>query len=59
MSSLAELGVCVCVCRVDNMLKQLAEIRDQDRRLRALESEVSWKPLQRCLSRTCVCVCVC
>ncbi|XP_058269985.1 transient receptor potential cation channel subfamily M member 4a isoform X1 [Hemibagrus wyckioides] len=28
--------------KVDNMLKQMAEIRDQDRRLRALESELEY-----------------
>lgn len=30
-----------CVRRVDSVLKQMVEIRDHDRRLRKLESEVS------------------
>lgn len=33
--------VCACTCRVDDVVKQTAEIRDLDRRLRALESEVN------------------
>ena len=32
---------CGHVWRVDNVLKQMAEIRDHDRRLRMLETEVS------------------
>ncbi|TRY59940.1 hypothetical protein DNTS_017602 [Danionella cerebrum] len=37
--------VSICVRRVENVLKQMAEIRDHDRRLRKLESEVSGNTL--------------
>lgn len=33
--------VSICVRRVDSVLKQMVEVRDHDRRLRKLESEVS------------------
>ncbi|KAG5832030.1 hypothetical protein ANANG_G00286780 [Anguilla anguilla] len=38
------LSVCVCVrvCGVDSVLKQMAEIRDHDRRLRLVEADLEY-----------------